>query len=80
MPKVLTIVFLAFYVYVILSSITVILLENRNPAKSLSWILVLIFLPGVGLVLYIARTTASRSSWTKTRYSTSSTAPWLRST
>ena len=54
MPKVLTIVFLAFYVYVILSSITVILLENRNPAKSLSWILVLIFLPGVGLVLYIA--------------------------
>ena len=54
MPKVLTIVFLAFYVYVILSSIAVILLENRNPAKSLSWILVLIFLPGVGLVLYIA--------------------------
>ncbi len=53
MPRVLTIIFIVLYVYTILSSITVILLENRNPVKSLSWILVLILLPGVGLILYI---------------------------
>lgn len=54
MPQVLTIVFIALYAYTILSSIAVILLENRNPVKSLSWILVLILLPGIGLIFYIA--------------------------
>lgn len=54
MSQVLFIIFLALYVYIIVSSITVILLENRNPVKSLSWILVLILLPGLGLILYIA--------------------------
>ncbi len=54
MSQVLVIIFLALYVYTILSSIAVILLENRNPVKSLSWILVLILLPGLGLILYIA--------------------------
>ena len=53
MSRALFIIFLALYVYTIISSITVILLENRNPVKSLSWILVLIMLPGVGLILYI---------------------------
>src|SRR5690606_11498284 len=28
------------------------LIENRNPTKTLSWILVIIFLPVVGLLLY----------------------------
>lgn len=42
----------ALYVYVILSIIAVILLENRNPSKSLVWVLVLVFLPIVGVVLY----------------------------
>ena len=54
MSKVLAIIFIVLYAYTILSSITVILLENRNPVKSLSWILVLIMLPGIGLILYIA--------------------------
>ncbi len=54
MSELLTIVFVAFYAYVIFSSIAVILLENRNPSKSLSWILVLIFLPGLGLLLFIS--------------------------
>lgn len=53
MARVLAIIFIILYVYTILSSIAVILLENRNPVKSLSWILVLILLPGVGLILYI---------------------------
>ncbi len=37
----------------VLSVIVLILLENRNPAKTLIWILVLILLPVIGLILYI---------------------------
>ncbi len=33
--------------------IGVMILENRNPLKSLSWILVLLLLPGLGIVLYV---------------------------
>ncbi|MFV0471090.1 MAG: cardiolipin synthase [Paludibacteraceae bacterium] len=46
-------VLVALYAYTILSAISVILLENRNPSKSLSWVLVLIFLPFVGLIIYL---------------------------
>jgi len=52
MAQLLTIIFFAWYIYIIVSSITVILLENRNPIKSFSWILVLILLPGIGLLFY----------------------------
>ena len=38
---------------IILGTIVVIVLDNRNPVKTMAWILVLIFLPIVGLVLYI---------------------------
>ena len=41
------------YVYTIISTISVLLLENRNPAKSLSWLLVLLFLPVVGMFFYL---------------------------
>lgn len=37
---------------VVISIVIVILSENRNPFKSMSWILVLIFLPGIGIFLY----------------------------
>ncbi|MBO5975030.1 MAG: cardiolipin synthase [Paludibacteraceae bacterium] len=37
----------------VLSVIVLILLENRNPAKTLIWILLLILLPVIGLILYI---------------------------
>ncbi|HQP81321.1 MAG TPA: PLDc N-terminal domain-containing protein, partial [Paludibacteraceae bacterium] len=36
----------------IVSVIGVILLENRNPLNSLTWILILILLPVIGLILY----------------------------
>ncbi|MGC3979496.1 MAG: cardiolipin synthase [Paludibacteraceae bacterium] len=45
--------FIGLYAYTIFSAISVILLENKNPAKSLSWVLVLIFLPFVGLIIYL---------------------------
>jgi cardiolipin synthase len=42
-----------FYFYVIISIILVILLENRYPTKSLAWIIVLLFVPVVGLIFYL---------------------------
>ena len=54
MPQVLAVVFMVLYIYTVLSFIMIILLENRNPVKSLSWILVLVLLPGIGVILYIA--------------------------
>ena len=38
-----TVVFIAF----------LIILENRNPEKTISWILVLILLPFIGIVIYL---------------------------
>jgi len=37
----------------IVAVICVIILENRNPLKTISWILVLIFLPVIGIILYL---------------------------
>jgi len=53
MTHVLTILLIVLYVYTIISTISVLLLENRNPVKSISWVLVLFFLPFVGLGLYL---------------------------
>ena len=41
------------YYLTIVSIVFILILENRNPVKSLSWSLVLIALPILGLVLYI---------------------------
>lgn len=40
------------YMLLILSAVVYVVLDNRNPVKAMSWILLLSFLPGVGLVLY----------------------------
>jgi len=40
-------------VLAVLGIIFVIISENRNPLKTLSWILVLIFLPVIGILLYL---------------------------
>ena len=42
-----------FILTVILGTIFVIITENRNPVKTLAWCMVLIFMPFVGIVLYI---------------------------
>lgn len=41
------------YAVTIISCIVVVLSENRNPIRSLAWIIALIFLPGVGLIFYL---------------------------
>jgi cardiolipin synthase len=48
-----SIVFILLYAYMLISTISVLLLENRNPVRSLSWVIVLILLPGLGIVLYL---------------------------
>ena len=40
------------YVFVVLMSLVTVLLDNRQPAKTMAWMLVLIFLPVVGIVFY----------------------------
>lgn len=41
------------YLATIISCIVVVLKENRNPIRSLSWVIALIFLPFVGLIFYL---------------------------
>lgn len=47
-----TVAFDLVYFGIIIGTIVVIVLDNRNPVKTMAWVLVLIFLPVVGLVLY----------------------------
>lgn len=43
---------IVLYSLTIIGLVLLILLENRNPLKTIPWVLVLIFVPGVGLVVY----------------------------
>lgn len=47
------IVIYAVYIYTICATIFFMLVENRNPVKSIAWIMVLVFLPIVGFFCYI---------------------------
>lgn len=40
------------YVGAVVTTMVVVILDNRNPVKTLSWVLILAFLPLVGLILY----------------------------
>lgn len=44
--------FLLLYSITILGLILVVITENRNPLKAIPWVIVLLFIPGVGLVFY----------------------------
>ena len=44
--------FRLLYLAVILFTIVIVLLDNRNPVKTMAWVLVLVFLPVVGLAFY----------------------------
>lgn len=47
------IIIFAVYIYTILTTIIFMLMENRNPVKSIAWILVLVFVPVLGFICYI---------------------------
>lgn len=40
------------YFGLVISTVIVVVLDNRNPVKTMAWVLVLTFLPIVGLILY----------------------------
>lgn len=46
-------IFLLIYIMVIVSIIVTILMDNRQPAKTMAWVMVLLFVPVVGIILYI---------------------------
>ena len=52
MQQILTYFFLVVYSITILGIILVIITDNRNPLKTLPWIIVLVLAPVVGLVFY----------------------------
>ena len=48
------------FTVVLLSLVIVIISQNRHPVRTLAWILVLILLPGLGVVLYFLFGTLKR--------------------
>ncbi|MDO5665650.1 MAG: cardiolipin synthase [Bacteroidia bacterium] len=53
MNSVLVLILEILYVITIVSVVIVAISENRNPIKTVSWVMVLIFLPFVGLIWYL---------------------------
>lgn len=53
LPYLLKWLFYSIYWITLVGVILVVVLDNRNPVKTISWVMVLIFLPYVGLILYI---------------------------
>ena len=50
--RVATVVLNLLYLCLVVGTIVVVISGNRNPVKTIAWVLVLVFLPVVGLVLY----------------------------
>lgn len=46
------VIILLLYMITILGLVIVIMMENRNPLKTIPWIVVLMSVPGIGLILY----------------------------
>ena len=46
-------IFIVLYVAVIVGIMLTVLMDNRQPSKTIAWVLVLLFVPVVGIVLYI---------------------------
>ena len=45
-------VFDVIYIGAVIGTIIVVVLDNRNPVKTIAWVVVLMFLPFVGLIFY----------------------------
>lgn len=49
---ILSIIFIVLYSLTIIGLVLLVLLENRNPLKTIPWVIVLICVPGIGLIFY----------------------------
>ena len=45
-------IFIILYSVTILGLVLVIITENRNPLKTIPWVIVLLLAPGIGLLFY----------------------------
>ena len=52
MSEVITYILSSAYLLLIISTVVIIITENSNPGRTVAWLLVLMILPGVGLILY----------------------------
>ena len=43
---------LLLYSLIVLGAMVAVLLDNRQPSKTMAWLLVLVFIPVIGIVLY----------------------------
>lgn len=50
--EIFAVAFNVLYFVIIIGTIVIVILDNRNPVKTMAWVLVLFFLPIVGLVFY----------------------------
>ena len=62
LSQIATVAFDILYFGAIIGTIVIIILDNRNPVKTMAWILILLFLPIVGLVLYSSLAEASAAN------------------
>ena len=46
-------IFIVIYAVAIVSIVLTVLMDNRQPAKTIAWVMVLMFMPVVGVVLYV---------------------------
>lgn len=44
--------FYFFYIIILIGTILIVISENRNPLKTMSWLMILFFLPVLGLIIY----------------------------
>lgn len=61
--EIFTVAFNLLYFLIIIGTIMIVVLDNRNPVKTMAWVLVLFFLPIVGLIFYFffGRSTVRKS-------------------
>lgn len=52
LSELLWIALLIFYLWVVCETIVVVVFDNRNPVKTMAWVVVLLLLPFVGLIIY----------------------------
>lgn len=51
--RLIAIIIAILYIITIITSISVVISENRNPIRSIAWVIALVFLPGVGFIFYL---------------------------
>lgn len=47
-------ILLVAYIVIVAATIIAVLLDNKQPAKTIAWLMVLIFIPVIGWLLYVS--------------------------